>query len=138
MDNEASNATSNLVVSKLVVAKLHGEEDFKSDGLRPFAKYRDLGFAEVTDGMLHAHVIKLVPPCTDEVRKRHRHITQVQMFYMLEGWMKLEFEGHGEVLMEPGDCCLMPSGIAHTVLDYSPDARNLEITIPKEYDTIDA
>src|SRR4029079_17705747 len=39
----------------------HSEEDFDG-GLRRYAKYRDLGMAKATGGMVQAHVIRFVPP----------------------------------------------------------------------------
>ena len=41
--------------------------DFRTDGLRSYARYRDLGMSKATKGLLQAHVIRLVPPmvCTD-------------------------------------------------------------------------
>ena len=41
----------------------HREEDFKADGLRPYAKYRDLGIADASHGLARAHVIRLMGPC---------------------------------------------------------------------------
>ena len=41
----------------------HREEDFRADGLRTYAKYRDLGIAAATHGLAQAHVIRLLPPC---------------------------------------------------------------------------
>ena len=35
-------------------------EDFKTDGLRSYAKYRDLGMSKATNGLLQAHVIRLL------------------------------------------------------------------------------
>jgi hypothetical protein len=37
------------------------EEDF-DQGLRTYAKYRDLGLAPATGGMVQAHVIRMLPP----------------------------------------------------------------------------
>src|SRR5436190_21405203 len=34
----------------------HREEDFKADGLRAYAKYRDLGIKDATHGAAQAHV----------------------------------------------------------------------------------
>src|SRR6202023_616582 len=52
----------------------HREEDFKADGLRTYAKYRDLGFAAATQGLAHAQVIRLIGPCNPaEVSKLHFH-----------------------------------------------------------------
>ena len=126
------------VAQKFAVSRASGDADFKGDGLRPYALYRDFGFAEATEGMVHAHVIKLIPPCTDEVRTRHRHLLQMQMVYVLKGWMKIEHEGQGVMTMKAGDAWLMPPGIKHTVLDYSDDCQNLEITIPAQVETVDA
>ena len=113
------------------------ENDFKTDGLRPYAQYRDLGIAAATGGLCQAHVIRLVPPCTDEVRKRHLHETELQLIYVLKGWIKNEFEGHGEQMMSAGSCWLQPPGIEHTVLDYSADCEVLEIIVPADFKTVD-
>ena len=42
-------------------------EDFRTDGLRSYAQYRDLGMSEATNGLLQAHVIRLIPPCDPAV-----------------------------------------------------------------------
>jgi hypothetical protein len=114
------------------------EADFKADGLRAYARYRDLGIAAATGGLCQAHVIRLVPPCTDDVRKRHQHEADLQLVYVLQGWMKNEFEGHGVQMMSAGSCWLQPSGIKHTVLDYSADCEVLEIIVPADFKTEDA
>jgi hypothetical protein len=111
------------------------EADFKADGLRAYAQYRDLGIAAATGGLCQAHVIRLVPPTTDEVRKRHLHKTELQLVYVLKGWMKNEFEGVGVQMMSVGSCWLQPSGIKHTVLDYSADCEVLEIIVPADFTT---
>ncbi len=113
------------------------EADFKTDGLRPYALYRDLGIAGATAGLCQAHVIRFIPPTTDEVRKRHTHSVDLQLVYVLKGWIKNEFEGHGPQMMSTGSCWLQPSGIAHTVLEYSPDCEVLEIIVPADFKTQD-
>ena len=51
----------------------HREEDF-DQGLRTYAKYRDLGLAPATGGMVQAHVIRMLPPFRpEEVSKPHYH-----------------------------------------------------------------
>ena len=115
----------------------HREQDFKTDGLRAYALYRDLGIAAATGGLCQAHVIRLLGPCTDEVRKRHFHETELQLIYVLKGWMRNEFEGHGEQLMQAGSCWLQPPGIEHTVLDYSDDCEVLEIIVPADFRTVE-
>ena len=111
------------------------EEEFRPDGLRPYARYRDLGIAEATGGLARAHVIRMIPPVTDEVRQRHLHNVDLQLVYVLKGWMKNEFEGHGVQMMDAGSCWLQPPGIRHTVLDYSDDLEVLEIIVPADFET---
>jgi mannose-6-phosphate isomerase-like protein (cupin superfamily) len=112
------------------------EEDFK-EGLRAYAKYRDLGLAEATGGMVQAHVIRLVPPCIpEEVSKLHYHDVDFQMVYVLKGWMTSEFEGQGPVTMREGTCWIQPPGIKHKVLDYSDDCEVLEVILPAEFETV--
>ncbi len=111
------------------------QADFKADGLRAYALYRDLGIAAASSGRCQAHVIRFVPPCTDAVRKRHVHEVELQLVYVLQGWIKNEFEGHGEQMMSAGSCWLQPAGIRHTVLDYSPDCEVLEIIVPADFKT---
>ena len=110
---------------------------FASDGLRPYAAYRDLGFAAATDGLCQAHVIRFTEPCSDDVRVRHAHDVELQMIYVLKGWIKNEFEDHGEQLMQAGSCWLQPKNIKHTVLDYSKDCEMLEIIVPANFTTSD-
>lgn len=121
-------------VQKFNVSHLN-EADFKADGLRSYAHYRDLGIAAASGGLCQAHVIRLIPPCTDEVRKRHVHAAELQLIYVLRGWIKNEFEGHGVQMMSAGTCWLQPPGIKHTVLDYSADCEMLEIVVPADFKT---
>ncbi len=113
-------------------------EDFRTDGLRSYAQYRDLGMSEATNGLLQAHVIRLIPPCDPAVvSKRHYHDVHVQMIYVLKGWIRSEFEGQGEVTMRAGTAWLQPPRIKHTVLDYSDDCELLEIILPAEFETVE-
>src|SRR5215470_2854660 len=49
-------------------------EHFKTDGLRNYAAYRDLGVKDATRGMVVAHVIRFVEPCDPKiVSKQHLH-----------------------------------------------------------------
>ncbi|HEX2943949.1 MAG TPA: cupin domain-containing protein [Rhodopila sp.] len=125
----SNNAPQVFTVSHL------NQDDFKPDGLRPYAMYRDLGIAAATGRLCQAHVIRFIPPCTDEVRKRHTHKVELQLVYVLQGWIKNEFEGYGEQMMSAGSCWLQPSGVKHTVLDYSPDCELLEIIVPADFPT---
>jgi hypothetical protein len=112
-------------------------EDFRADGLRSYAQYRDLGMSKATNGLLQAHVIRLLPPCDPAVvSKRHFHDVDLQMIYVLKGWMKGEYDGE-VVTMHAGAAWLQPPRIKHTVLDYSDDCELLEIIVPAEFDTVE-
>jgi uncharacterized cupin superfamily protein len=115
----------------------HREEDFAT-GLRSYAKYRDLGIADATRGMVRAHVIRFVEPCDPAVvSKRHFHDTEFQMVYVLKGWVKTELEGQGEVLMREGSSWTQPPKIKHVINDYSNDCELLEIILPADFDTVE-
>ncbi len=116
----------------------HREEDFKSDGLRAYAKYRDLGIKDATHGAAQAHVIRLIGPCNpQEVSKLHYHDIEFQMVYVLKGWVKTYMEGQGELLMKEGGCWTQPPKVRHMILDYSDDVELLEVILPGEFRTVE-
>ena len=116
----------------------HREEDFKSDGLRAYAKYRDLGVAAATHGLAQAHVIRLQGPCDPaEVSKLHFHAVDFQMVYVLKGWVKTYMDGQGETLMKEGSAWTQPPKIKHMILDYSDDVELLEVILPAEFRTVE-
>lgn len=115
----------------------HREQDFDA-GLRTYAKYRDLGIAPATGGMVQAHVIRMVPPFrSEEVSKPHYHDVDFQMIYVLKGWMTTEFEGEGTHTFQAGSCWIQPPRIKHTVLGYSDDCELLEIILPADFATVE-
>ncbi|MDD1532743.1 MULTISPECIES: cupin domain-containing protein [unclassified Bradyrhizobium] len=116
----------------------HREEDFRADGLRAYAKYRDLGIAEATHGLAQAHVIRLQGPCNPaEVSKLHFHDVEFQMVYVLKGWVKTYMDGQGETLMKEGSAWTQPPKIKHMILDYSDDVELLEVILPAEFKTVE-
>jgi hypothetical protein len=116
----------------------HREEDFVTNGLRTYAKYRDLGIADATGGLAQAHVIRLIGPCDPaEVSKLHFHDVDFQMVYVLKGWVKTYMEGQGETLMQQGSAWTQPPRIKHLILDYSDDVELLEVILPAEFKTVE-
>jgi mannose-6-phosphate isomerase-like protein (cupin superfamily) len=116
----------------------HRAEDFKADGLRTYAKYRDLGIADATSGLAQAHVIRLIGPCNPaEVSKLHFHDVEFQMVYVLKGWVKTYMEGQGETLMKEGSAWTQPPRIKHLIMDYSDDVELLEVILPAEFKTVE-
>jgi mannose-6-phosphate isomerase-like protein (cupin superfamily) len=114
------------------------DEDFVTNGLRTYARYRDLGIAEASHGLAQAHVIRLIGPCNPaEVSKLHFHDVEFQMVYVLKGWVKTYMEGQGETLMKEGSCWTQPPRIKHLIRDYSDDVELLEVILPAEFKTVE-
>jgi hypothetical protein len=121
-----------------VAVSHHREEDFKTDGLRTYAKYRDLGIADASNGLARAHVIRLIGPCNPaEVSKLHFHDVEFQMVYVLKGWVKTYMEGQGETLMNEGSAWTQPPRIKHLIMDYSDDVELLEVILPADFKTVE-
>lgn len=130
MTNVAFKPTQSFTVSHL------DDADFKTEGLRSYSAYRDLGIAAATSGLATAHVIRMIAPFTEELSQRHHHNVEFQLVYVLKGWFKNEFEGHGVHTMKEGSCWIQPPGIRHTVLGWSDDCELLEIIFPAEHETV--
>ena len=102
MDNAAITPGQTFNVSHL------NESDFNAGGLRGYSLYRDLGVAAATKGLATAHVIRMVAPFTEQLSERHHHNIEFQLVYVLKGWFKSEFEGHGAHVMKEGSCWIQP------------------------------
>jgi hypothetical protein len=116
----------------------HRDEDFKADGLRTYAQYRDLGVVEASGGAARAHVIRLIGPCDpNEVSKLHFHDVDFQMVYVLKGWVKTYMEGVGETTFQIGSSWTQPPRIKHLIMDYSDDVELLEVILPADFKTVE-
>ena len=106
-------------------------------GLRSFFEYRDLGVKAATNGAFRAHVIRYKTGTGDTLRATgaHVHDLEFQMIYVLRGWIKFIYEGHGEHTFRAGDCCLQPAGIVHDEIECSDDVEVLEVTAPGSFET---
>ena len=108
---------------------------FESQGLRAFFEYRGLGIEAATGGRVGAHVIRAKPGADHGGTGWHRHGLEVQVVYILKGWVRFDYEGVGEVLLEAGACVHQPPGIRHVEIAHSEDVEILEITLPAEFAT---
>jgi hypothetical protein len=123
---------------QLIATSHHREEDFKADGLRAYAQYRDLGIADATHGLARAHVIRLIGPCNPaEVSKLHLHHVEFQMVYVLKGWVKTYMDGVGETTYQQNACWTQPPKIKHLIMDYSDDVELLEVILPADFKTVE-
>ncbi len=127
-----------IVATALTTAFSHigeGETPWRTDGLRSFFLYRDLGVAEATNGQVIAQLVKAnLPP--EEGTGWHRHEAKFHIVIMLKGWARFMYETT-ETLVKAGDCVHQRPGIVHYLFDYSPDMEYLEVVSPADFATID-
>src|SRR5438094_1751509 len=124
---------------QLFSASLAQDAVYKT-GLRSFMEYRDLGIEKATHGKFRAHTIRIKKEAAGNHELHttglHQHNCDFQMFYVLNGWIKFIYEGHGEHTFGKGDCILQPPGIVHNELDCSDDLEVLEIYSPAVHETV--
>lgn len=111
------------------------DTQWKSEGLRDFFLYRDLGIAKATNGKVIAHLVKANQP-PEKGTGWHVHVSDFQIVYMTKGWAKFMYENE-ITLVEAGDCVHQRPGIIHYLFDYSPDMEYLEIVSPADFGTLD-
>ena len=108
---------------------------WRSDGLRDFFLYKDLGVAEATHGKVIAHLVK-ANQAPEKGTGWHRHEANFKIVIMTKGWAKFMYDDK-VTLVEAGDCVHQRPGIAHYLFDYSPDMEYLEIVSPADFKSID-
>ena len=116
-----------------------GKSSYKN-GLRDFLEYRDLGIKSATNGEYHAHILRVKKECKGDQELYttgfHKHMVAFQMYYVLNGWVKFIYKGHGEQTFKKGDCVLAPAAIEHNELSCSDDFEALEILSPGNHETV--
>ena len=121
------------VTSHFSVSHLR-DAQFKPDGLRQYFEYRDLGIRDSTGGKAVMHVIR-ARGGHQAGGEWHRHGVELQLVYVLKGWVRFEYEGVGEVLLEAGSCVHQPPGIRHREIEHSADLELIEIVLPADFKT---
>ncbi|MFZ4406159.1 MAG: cupin domain-containing protein [Paracraurococcus sp.] len=115
-----------------------GDTPWRTDGLRDFFLYRDLGMMGATGGRVIAQLVKANTDRPPETGTGwHKHIADWHMVLMTKGWAKFMYEDK-ETLVEAGDCVHQRPGITHYLFDYSPDMEYLEVVSPADFGTEDA
>lgn len=107
---------------------------WRSDGLRDFFLYKDLGIADATDGKVVAHLIKANKP-PDASSGWHKHALDFQIVIVNKGWAKIMYDDV-VTLVEAGDVVHQQPGVVHYLFDYSPDMELLEICSPAAFGTV--
>ena len=121
---------------RLRVAHLKGAK-FSRRGLRGYFEYRDLGIKRATRGGTITHVIRARPgkaPHGDW----HYHVCNMQFVYVVKGWVRMEYEGIGKVLMKAGSCFYQPPRIRHREIRHSKDLQMIEFVAPAKFKTYSA
>ena len=112
-----------------------GQTPWRSDGLRDFFLYRDLGVEQATAGKVLAQLVK-ANMAPEKGTGWHRHGAEFHLVYMTKGWAKFMY-GEEETLVEAGDMVHQRPGIVHYLFDYSPDMEYLEIVSPADFGSLD-
>jgi quercetin dioxygenase-like cupin family protein len=111
------------------------QTQWRSDGLRDFFLYKDLGIADATAGRVVAQLVK-ANMAPEKGTGWHRHEAEFHIVIMTKGWARFMY-GDQETLVEAGDCVHQRPGIVHYLYDYSPDMEYLEIVGPADFTTVD-
>ena len=121
---------------RIMYTPFTGEHEFKANGLRSYALYRDLGVADATGGIVQAHVIRMRPPFPEDMKKRHYHGTVFQLMYILKGSTTVQIGDEPPMAMSAGGCWIQPPGVEHTVMGYTDDFEVLEVLLPAQFETV--
>ncbi len=108
---------------------------FRTEGLRDFFLYRDLGIAAATSGKVIAQLVR-ANEAPEKGTGWHRHEAEFHIVIMIRGWARFMYE-EKETLVSAGDCVHQRPGIVHYLFDYSPDMEYLEIVGPADFKTVD-
>ena len=109
---------------------------WRSDGLRDFFQYKDLGIEQATAGRVVAQLVR-ANTAPEKGTGWHRHEAQFHIVIMTKGWAKFMY-GDQETLVEAGDCVHQRPGIVHYLFDYSPDMEYIEVVGPADFTSVDA
>jgi mannose-6-phosphate isomerase-like protein (cupin superfamily) len=133
-NEDAMAMLETLLVSEFSHVK-PGETPWRSDGLRDFFLYRDLGVAAATGGRVIAQLVK-ANEAPEKGTGWHCHEAEFHIVFMTKGWAKFMYENE-EHLVSAGDCVHQRPGIRHYLFDYSPDMEYLEVVGPADFGTIE-
>jgi quercetin dioxygenase-like cupin family protein len=107
-------------------------------GARSYLAYRDFGMAEPSSRRLYVQGVRVVD-APEGGTGWHYH-TMSQFFFLLEGVGEIAIEGLGTRALTPGDAMVIGAGPSqrHDVTSFSGDYTGIEVTLPADYETIEA
>jgi len=105
-------------------------------GRRNFFKYRELGVTEATNGRMRAQITSADEGGLTEPTGWHYHVCDMQLVYMLDGWVELEFETGESIKLTAGDSLMIPGGMKHNEIRTSSKLNLLEVSIPADMGTV--
>ena len=88
---------------------------WRSDGLRDFFQYKDLGIEQATAGRVIAQLVR-ANMAPEKGNGWHLHEAQFHIAVMTKGWARFMY-GDKETLVEAGDCVHQRPGIVHYLFD---------------------
>ena len=114
------------------------EQHVLGAGPRPNVIYRQLGTAEATGGRYRMQVNRAAEPA-EGMLIWHFH-DMAQWFVVLDGWARVEVQGLGSRVLEPGDALTVGAGpkMRHNVAEIGDGFQILELCIPADYETFSA
>lgn len=104
-------------------------------GRRDWLQYLDAGLAEASGGRVSLTLSAATGAMVIETGW-HFHECEMQIGYITQGWIELQYEDGTEVRLEAGDVMFVPGGVRHNELRTSDDISGLEITIPAAMGTV--
>lgn len=123
--------------AKRVAVSHAATSKFVRRGLRNYFEYRDLGVKRATRGKVVTQVIRARPGKAPE-GDWHYHDCKLQFVFVVRGWVKMDYEGTGEVLMKAGSCFYQPPRIRHRELAHSNNLEMVEVVSPANFKTYPA
>jgi mannose-6-phosphate isomerase-like protein (cupin superfamily) len=117
------------------IVSLLKDAEFKTNGLRDYFVYRDLGVTEATGGRFVARVIRAVPG--KEINAGwHAHYADFRMLYVISGWVKFHYKDRGTITLQAGDA-IFQGHDPHAEIEHSGDGEVLEVSSPADFRTED-
>ena len=85
-----------------------GDTNFRSDGLRDFFQYRDLGTADATQGKVLAQLVRANHE-PEYGTGWHFHEAEFHIVIMLKGWAKFMYEDKDTLVKQATVCISAPA-----------------------------